>query len=412
MARMPDIQLTGLATAFGIGLMIGAERERARQGPEAAAGVRTFALAALLGALAAMLGSMPALLTFAVIVAGLAAIAYARRGASDTGLTSEVAFVVTYLLGALAMTQPLLAAGLAVLVTVLLASRSRLHDFVLNGLSRQEAHDGLLLATSALIVLPLLPNRPVDPWGVLNPRLIFTLAVLFMAINALGYIAQRYLGARHGLPLAGFVAGFISSAATHSAMGARARTAPPAARSAVAGAALSSVATVLKLAAALALANGALLAAMALPLALSGAVAVLYGVAFTWHATDDQTAPESGRAFRLSAALKFAAFIGGVIAGSTLLVRWLGPDGAILGSGLAGLADIYAAAVSAGSLLGANVLDLDTARIAMLLGYSANAVTKGTLAWWSGGRGFALRLAPGLVLMVAAAWLGLWWENI
>lgn len=412
MAAMPDIPLTGLATALGIGLMIGTERERARTGRDALAGVRTFALAALLGALAATLESMPALLTFAVILAAFAALAYRRFDSHGPGLTSQVAFVLTYVLGAFAITQPLLAAGLAVLVTLLLASRSRLHDFVKNGLSQQEMNDGLLLATSALIVLPLLPNHPVDPWNALNPRLIFTLAVLFMAVNALGYIALRLFGARRGLPLGGLISGFISSTATHSAMGARARAMPQAAGAAVAGAALSSVATVLQLAVVLALTNVDLLVAMMPSLALSGVVAALYGIAFTWHAKSDPVAIEPGRAFKLTGALWFAAAMGGLTAAAAILTRWFGQEGAILGSGLVGFVGARISALSAGALLSAGSIDLHIAGIAVLLGFSTNAITKAVLAGWAGGRGFAMRLIPGLALMIAAAWLGLWWENI
>lgn len=404
---MAPIPLTGLATAFGIGLMIGVERERAHAGLEAPAGVRTFALVALLGALAALHDSTLALVTFGVVVAGFAALAYRKAGAADPGLTTEVALVLTYVLGALAMRESELAAGLAVLVTILLLSRSRLHDFVRNRLTAQEVADGLTLAAAALIVLPLLPDRPIDPWGVLNLRLVFTLAVLFMAINAAGYVALRAFGARKGMPLAGFLGGFVSSSATHSAMGARARATPSAERAAVAGAALSSIATVLQLGAVLGLTSLPLLRALALPLALSGAVAILYGALFMWHAQGSDGALAPGRAFSLASALGFALVMGTVIAGATLLVRWLGPQGAVIGAGLAGFTDAHAGAVSAGALHRAGELELQTACAAVLLAFTTNALTKAGIAAWSGGARFALRLIPGLVLMVAAAWAGL-----
>ncbi len=404
---MAGLQLTGLAAAFGIGLMIGVERERAHGDSEATAGVRTFTLVALLGALAALYGSTPVLLAFGVVTASFAALAYRKAGAAEPGLTTEVALVITYLLGALAMRDTALAAGLGVLVTILLLSRSRLHDFVRHRLTAHEVTDGLLLAAAALIVLPLLPDRPLDPWGLLNLRLVFALAVLFMAINALGYVALRAFGAQRGLPLAGFLSGFVSSAATHSAMGARARGTPAAARAAVAGAALSSVATVLQLTAVLGLTSLPLLRSMALPLALSGAVAVLYGAFYMWHAQGSDGAVTPGRAFSPAHALGFALAMGGVIAGSTLLVRWLGPQGAILGAGLSGLADVHAGAASAGALHRGGALDLATARIAVLAGFSTNALTKAVIAAWSGGARFGSRLIPGLVLMVLVAWAGL-----
>jgi len=197
---MEDVQITGIATAIGIGLMIGIERERAHAGESVQAGVRTYTLVALLGALAVLVVPPFGTIVFALAVAGFAALSYRRTSAADPGLTTEVALVLTYMLGTLAMTQPILAGGIGVLVTIVLASRSRLHGFVLDTLTAQEVHDGLLLAASALIVLPLLPDRAVDPWGVLNPRLVFTLAVVFMGVNALGYIALRLFGARRVPP--------------------------------------------------------------------------------------------------------------------------------------------------------------------------------------------------------------------
>ncbi|MBV6423653.1 MAG: hypothetical protein NAOJABEB_01454 [Steroidobacteraceae bacterium] len=409
---MAPLHLGGLAAALGIGLLIGVERERAHGARESMAGVRTFTLVSLLGALAALLESTPALLVFALIVAGFAAIAYRRFDAGDPGLTTEVALVVTYMLGALAMSATALAAGLAVLVTILLLARSRLHDFVRHRLTAREVADGLTLAAAALIVLPLLPDRPVDPWGLLNLRLVFLLAVLFMAINAVGYVALRALGTRRGLPLAGFLGGFVSSSATHSAMGARARVSPAASRAAVAGAALSSIATVLQLAALLAVTSVPLLETMALPLALAGGSAVLYGGFFMWHAQGSDDAAAPGRAFSLAAAVGFALLMGTVMAGSALLVHWLGPQGAVVGSALAGFADAHAGAVSAGALHRNGDVDVSIAGVAVLAAFTTNALTKAGISAWSGGRAFALRIVPGLVLMVAAAWSGLLLERI
>ncbi|HNR23704.1 MAG TPA: MgtC/SapB family protein, partial [Steroidobacteraceae bacterium] len=132
---MPDVQVTGIATAIGIGLMIGIERERAHAGEAVQAGVRTYTLVALLGALAVLLVPPFGLIAFALAVAGFAALSYRRTSVTDPGLTTEVALVLTYMLGALAMTQPILAGGIGVLVTILLASRTRLHGFVLDTLT-------------------------------------------------------------------------------------------------------------------------------------------------------------------------------------------------------------------------------------------------------------------------------------
>jgi uncharacterized membrane protein (DUF4010 family) len=208
------------------------------------AGVRTFALTSFIGAIALTIDEW-ALVSVSVVVGLLVIVGYQRTRTVDPGMTTEIALMTTFLLGAWATRQPGMAAGIAVIVAIILAARSRLHTFIHRVLTDTEVHDGLLLAAAALVILPLVPDQPIDPWGVVNVRKLWLLVVLLMAINALGYVALRTLGARFGLPLAGLMSGFVSSTATIAAMGARAKAHPTLRHGAVAGAALSSVATVL-----------------------------------------------------------------------------------------------------------------------------------------------------------------------
>jgi uncharacterized membrane protein (DUF4010 family) len=126
-------------------------------------------------------------------VAALTIVSYKVGSERDPGLTTEVALLATLLLGALAVMQPLLAAGVAVAVAVLLAARTPLHRFVRDVLSEEELQDALLFAAAALVILPLTPDHAIGPFGVLNPRTLWKLAVVVMAISAAGYIAIRAL---------------------------------------------------------------------------------------------------------------------------------------------------------------------------------------------------------------------------
>ena len=123
--------------ALGIGLLIGLERERSKgEGPRRRpAGIRTFALASLLGAVAFHLGGGWLLCVATAGVAALTAISHRRSQELDPGLTTEIGLVVVPLLGALAMTEPLLAAGLAVAVAVIFAAKVPLHGFAKGALS-------------------------------------------------------------------------------------------------------------------------------------------------------------------------------------------------------------------------------------------------------------------------------------
>ena len=132
-----DPVILNLVVALGLGLLIGAERER-RKGEGSSrspAGIRTFTITSLAGAISFIVGGE---MLFAVATSGviiLTAVAYWRGHEDDPGLTTEIELIVTAMLGGLSMQKPALAAGLAVTVAVLLATRSKLHRFVRSVLS-------------------------------------------------------------------------------------------------------------------------------------------------------------------------------------------------------------------------------------------------------------------------------------
>ena len=239
----------GIAVAGGAGLLIGLERERRKRQPGhvAFAGVRTFTLAALAGALAQALGQPWMVAAGALLLAALITVAYIRSSAVDNGATTELALFVTYLIGIAAIAQPMLAAGVSVAVTGLLASRTRLHAFANEVLSPDELRDGLILAASALIVLPLVPSVALGWLGGLDPRQVWGVVVLLLAIQTGGHVALRMLGPRHGLAVSGFASGFITSTGTIAAYGLRARQSPAQLDACAAGALLSCLSTFIQL---------------------------------------------------------------------------------------------------------------------------------------------------------------------
>lgn len=399
-----------LAVALGIGLLIGIERER-RKGDDptrATAGVRTFAVVSLLGAVSMMVGETVLLAVATAGVAVLAAIGYARTLKQDPGLTTEIAMLLTLLLGALAMREPPLAAALAVGVAILLAARQRMHHFVRRVLTEQELNDALVLAAATLVVLPLIPDRHIGPYAAINPRTAWTIVVLMLAIGAAGHIAMRTLGPRFGLAAAGLASGFVSSTATIGSMGERARNDPALLPPAVAGAVLSTVATILQAAAVLAAASLDTLRALALPLACAGITAVAYGALYTLRSARHE-APERkdhGRAFNPGTALLFALAISGVTLLSAALVDWLGRTGLLAAAALTGLADAHSTAASAASLAASGTISAADAVLPVLLGLTTNTVSKTVVAFASGGARYALQVVPGLALTIGAAWLG------
>jgi len=228
-----------LLLALGIGLLVGVERERSKgAGPtRGAAGLRTFALIGLVGGVAGLFGQPLLTAVAGLFVAAAAVASYRRSRPDDPGLTTEVAMFATFLLGVMTADRPQAAVAAGVVMAVLLAARAPLQALVRDVLTQRELMDGLAFAIAALVVLPLLPDRAVDPLGVLNPFALWRLAVVMMGLSALGYVAQRLAGGRRGLLLAGLAGGLVSSTATIAGMARRARE-TPASTAAAASAAL------------------------------------------------------------------------------------------------------------------------------------------------------------------------------
>ena len=402
--------LQGMAAALGVGLLVGVERERRREEDgHVVAGVRTFALIGLAGAVAERVGGIGIAVGGAFVV--LAALAsYRSSQGRDPGLTTETAMLVVFLLGVLAMRELALAAGLGVAVAVLLAAKARAHHFVRKVLTSQALRDALLLAAAATVVLPLLPDHPIDPWRVLNPRKLWLLAVIVMAISAVGHVARRAFGARDGLLLAGFAGGFASSTATIASMGARARRDPSLAMACAGGGVISNVSTVVQLGVVVGLLSPPLLAHLWPALLVSGVVVVGFALLAARAARSvpaDLAAPV-GRAFEPRQALLFVAILSVVMVASAAAQAWLGHAGLGVTLALSGLVDTHAAAASAAQLVEAGRVAPQTALTGIALAFATNSATKLGVAWASGGRAYALRLLPGVVAMLVAFVLALW----
>lgn len=366
-------------------------------------------MSALAGAISLLVGGVT-LLAITTAAAGLlAALGYWRtRDEEDPGITTEIALVFTVLVGALAVREPGLAAGVGVVAAILLAARTQLHHFVGAVLTEREGRDALILAGATLVVLPLLPDRAMGPYGALNPHAVWIVVVLVLAIGAAGHVAVRALGARFGLPIAGLASGFISSTATIGAMGARAKREPAILSAAVAGAVLSTVATIIQMAGVVAATSLPTLQALSGPLICAGLAAAAYGAMFTIRALRqaDPDAAARGEAFSLSTALLFALTLSVILVASAALRAQFGTAGAIAAAALAGLVDTHAAAVSIASLVASGRMSPADAVAPILVGLSTNTITKLIFASTSSGRGFAIRVIPGLVLVAAAAWAG------
>ncbi len=403
-----DLPLTGLLAALGAGLLIGIERERNKGSGalRALAGVRSFTLAALAGAIAQALAQPLLVAAGAVLILALIAIAYRRARSRDPGVTTEIALFVTYLLGVAAIPEPAGAAAGAVLVATLLAARSRIHRFAVEVLSADELRDALILAGSALVLLPLLPAQPLAWLGGLNPRSIWALAVVMMALQGAGYIAQRWLGARRGLALAGLAAGFVSSTAAIAATGVRVKSSAAKLDAGVASALFSTLATYILFAIIAATVHAPSLRQLALPLAAGFVVTALAAGLFYLRAHGGHDGnSKRGRAFDPWQATLFSLGLAVLTAIVGLVSERYGSGAAQGSAALAGFADAHAAGASVLALAASGRMAEGTALWACLFAISTNAGSKCVAAFLTGGAAYGLRVGAGLLAGVGAAWL-------
>ncbi|OIQ88792.1 MgtC family protein [mine drainage metagenome] len=406
-----NILWLNLAVALGIGLLIGADRERQKNAENemAAAGIRTFTIAALLGAVSTIVNFW-LLIVSILCVTIFAATSYFVRRDQDPGLTTEITLIFTVLLGGLAISAPSLAASLAVSAAILLASKEPIHGFVRASITKDEMIDFLILAAATLIILPLVPNAFIGPFDAINPHNLWLVVILVMLIGALGHLALRWLGGRIGLPIVGLVSGFVSSIATIGAMGERARGMPNLMGSAVAGATLSSLSTILLLVMLLVATSLPTLHALMFPLVFGGVAVAAYGLVVTLKSFHENGAELNNlsRSFSVKTALTLAVMIAVVLLVSAAFKVWFGQAGLVVASGLAGLADVHATTISVASLTAAGRLSAESAVLPILVAFSVNATSKAVAAVISGGKAFARPVIIGLILQVSAIWLG-WW---
>lgn len=397
---------TGLVVAFGAGLLIGVERERRKgQGPDRhSAGLRTFLVAALAGAAGQVLSPVVAAVVLAA-VSGLAGLSYWRSRSDDPGLTTELALIATTLIGMLAVSQPEVAAALAVVLAGVLALKTRLHHFATDWLSEAELHDGLLLAALALVLLPLLPAEPIAWLGHLSPRRVLMLVLVILLMQAASHLGQRLLGARAGVPMTGLLGGFVSSTATISALGSQVRSGEVPLRLAWCGGVLSTAATWLQawlIGGVLAPRHVAEMAGLAL---MGAAVPALIGLAL-WRRqaiAERVQARVDGPVLRLKEALQVSALL---VVGA-MLVQWAharSDTGLLIGVGIAAIADAHAPVAALWGMRDAGGLSANELLHGTLVAISVNAGTRTVAAWAAGGTRYAAGIGAALGLSLAVVW--------
>ena len=419
--------LLSLGVAAASGFLIGLERERSAPPDRSRAsflgGSRTHPLFAIAGGLSALLsrqlGPGALLLSLGGLLAFLVAsyVDDIRRGA-ERGLTSEAAFLVSFLLGALALSDGAVSpaprrlfavAATAVVVTLLLSAKPALHPLA-RRLSTEDLTATLKFLVVAVVVLPLLPDEPLGPLRVLNPRGVGLMAVFIAGMSFVGYAAIRLLGPGRALGIVGIVGGIASSMAVTLSLSPKARTTPRLAAPLALGVLLASTTMFVRVLVIVGVANPTLLAPLASPMLamfLTGAAAGL--VLYRRASADSGEASELrlSNPFELSQALGFALLLALVLLASRAAALYLGVGGTYATAALAGAADVDAISLSMARLAQGDVSPR-VASTAIVIASASNTASKAVLAGALGGRAFAARLVPLLALVTAAGAVALW----
>lgn len=356
-----DLPLVDFGIALAIGALVGIDRERKKAVGEAneTRGLRTFILVAESGAIAAWLAlKLDTVWIFAAGVFAVGALvtagylAYTLRRDESYGLTTEVAAVVVFLLGGLVIYgYRELAVVLGITTSAVLAYKAPLHGLVAR-LSQEDVYAGLKLLIATFIVLPILPDKPIDPWGAINPSKLWWLVILISGLSLAGYAATRIIGAHQGTALTGFFGGLASSTAVTLALARRSKEPEAASLPNGLAAGLLIAWTVMfgRIAAEVAYVNPALLRPLAVPLAAMGlSVAVVAGVFYVLGRNSAGLAAESvplSNPFSLTSAIKFALVFAAVLLAVNLVQTYSPGQGFYAVAALAGLTDVDAVTLS------------------------------------------------------------------
>jgi uncharacterized membrane protein (DUF4010 family) len=419
-----DLQelLSRFAVALGIGLLIGLERgwrTREIQSGSRTAGIRTFAVSGLLGAVAAALSQAAGTGAGFVLGASFAAFAAVmivfcreeNRASGNFSATTAIAGILTFSLGAFALIGDMrVAAAAAVATAGILAAREDIHGWV-ERITWPELRSALVLLAMTFIVLPIVPDDPIGPFGGVNPREIWLIAIVLAAVSFLGYLGVRVLGTRRGLLVASAAGGLASSTAVTVANARHSIAGEGDPALLAGGVALASAISFLRVTVIVAVLHWALLQLVAPPLVAATVVAVALSLLpLRWRTGRNNKAAQRTafrNPFAFWSVVGFAIFLGIIVVACRAISERAGATGAILGAAAMGIADVDAITVSIASL-GSRVLSDQSAAFAILSAVATNMLAKLAIGVAIGSGSFALYLGIVSLACFAAAGIALW----
>jgi uncharacterized membrane protein (DUF4010 family) len=412
--QIPDLAATFqlLAISLGLGLLVGIQRERV---DAPLAGIRTFPLITLFGTVTGLLalqlgGWVVAIGLLAVaLAAGIGNVMTLKLPRPDIGITTDISILLMYALGAyLVYGHRVAAVVLGAGVAVLLHIKPVLHRFV-ERLGENDMRAMMQFVVISLVILPVLPDRPYGPFGVLNPREIWWFVVLVVGISLAGYVVLKLYSGGKGLVLTGLIGGLVSSTATTASQARRASAQH--AQAATVVVLLASTVVYVRVLTEIGVAGPSIFGHVALPLALMLGVAALLCVILlrrTRHGEAELPAPQNPTELR--SALFFGAIYAVVLLAVAAARQYLGERGVYVAAALSGLTDLDAITLSTSRLGEHGALRAEVVWRSIVIAIIANLAFKTGLVAMLGGRTFARQVGAwfGIQAAVGLALIVLW----
>ena len=205
----PNAVAFKIAVALAIGMLVGFERESASKD----VGIRTFGLTSLLGAVSVMVSPAYGLVAMVGVIV-LVALLNLRSLVANQSLeiTTSAALLVTYALGTLVgLGHSFTPVAATILMTLLLAWKVELRKFA-GGVTMDELRSAVLLGLIGLVIYPILPDRFVDRWQLVNLQEAWITVVVIAGIAFVNYVLLRLYGNR-GLYWTAFLGGLVNNRA-------------------------------------------------------------------------------------------------------------------------------------------------------------------------------------------------------
>jgi uncharacterized membrane protein (DUF4010 family) len=415
----PDfIVIRNFFIALLIGALVGTEREKRKVTEQEISfgGLRTFILFAQAGAVSAWLSihlGYPWIFVATVVaISAIVVTGYileSRVRPTEVGVTTELAAITVCLLGGAVMYGfEAIAVALAIVTSAVLAYKRPLHAAVAK-ISTDDLFAGLRLLIATFIVLPLLPDRTVDPLQALNPHRLWLLVILISGLSLVGYVAVRWVGPARGTLLTAASGGLVSSTAVSLSFARQSQTdaSVTAGRVIAAGVLTAWVVMFVRVIITVAIVNVNLLDAVLVPfLAMAAVAALLAGFLYwrgsgTGHAAGEPAAEVPLKnPFSLWEASKFGLLFAVVLIVVQLTQRYLHGEGLYVVAAIAGLAEVDAITLSMADFarLGG---DAHVAVAAIIVASLSNTVVKCGLGVALGSPALRLRLLPATAMILA-----------